>query len=232
MDNYQFTVKDLTKFYNGKKVLDIPYLIIKKGTVHGVMGPNGSGKTTLLSILSLLTKPTSGRIYFDGLEIDSRDNDDYILRRQMAMVLQNPFLLNSTVEKNVTYGLRIRGLSKREQKQKVVECLDSVGLAGFEKRRSRELSGGEAQRVAIARGIAVTPKVLFLDEPTANVDKTHIDVLENIIKELNRRYKTTIIFTTHDLNQAYRLACEIVVLSEGKIKEILTPQVFRLKAEG
>jgi tungstate transport system ATP-binding protein len=148
------------------------------------------------------------------------------------MVLQNPFLLSSTVEKNVAYGLRIRGLSKREQKQKVVECLDLVGLTGFEKRRAHELSGGEAQRVAIARGIAVTPKVLFLDEPTANVDKTHIDVLENIIKELNRRYKTTIIFTTHDLNQAYRLASEIVVLSEGKIKEILTNQVFRLKAEG
>ncbi|MEW6616364.1 MAG: phosphate ABC transporter ATP-binding protein [Thermodesulfobacteriota bacterium] len=225
MNKYQFTVKGLTKFYNGKKVLDIPYLIIKKGTVHGVMGPNGSGKTTLLSILSLLVKPTSGRIYFDGLEIDSRDNDDYILRRQMAMVLQNPFLLNSTVEKNVAYGLRIRGLSKREQKQKVEECLDLVGLTGFEKRRAQELSGGEAQRVAIARGIAVTPKVLFLDEPTANVDKIHIDVLENIVKELNRRYKTTIIFTTHDLNQACRLASEIVVLSEGKIKEILTPDL-------
>jgi tungstate transport system ATP-binding protein len=223
MDNCQFAVKDLTKFYNGKKVLDIPNLIIKKGTVHGVMGPNGSGKTTLLSILSLLIKPTSGSISFDGLEIDSRDDDDYILRRQMTMVLQNPFLFNSTVEKNVAYGLRIRGLSKREQKQKVAECLDLVGLTGFEKRKAQELSGGEAQRVAIARGIAVTPKVLFLDEPTANLDKIHIDVLENIVKKLNRRYKTTIIFTTHDLNQACRLACGIVILSQGKIKEILTP---------
>ena len=228
MDNYQFAVKDLTKFYNGRKVLDIPYLTIKKGIICGVIGSNGSGKTTLLSILSLLIKPTSGRVYFDGLEIDSRDNDNSTLRRQITMVLQNPFLLNSTVEKNVAYGLRIRGLSKREQKQKVVECLDLVGLAGFEKRRARELSGGEAQRVAIARGIAVTPKVLFLDEPTANVDKTHIDVLENIIKELNRRYKTTIIFTTHDLNQAYRVASEIVVLSEGKIQK---PEVRSQKSE-
>ena len=219
MNNYQFTVKDLTKFYNGKKVLEIPYLVIKKGMIYGVMGANGSGKTTLLSILSLLIKPTSGRVYFDELEIDSRDNDDSILRRQITMVLQNPFLLNTTVGKNIAYGLKIRGLSRKEQRQRVVECLDLVGLMGFEKRRVQELSGGEAQRVAIARGIAVNPKVLFLDEHTANVDKTNIDVLENIIKELNRRHKTTIIFTTHDLNQAYRVADEIIVLSEGKIQE-------------
>lgn len=232
MDNYLFTVKDLTKLYNGKKVLDIPYLVIKNGMIYGVMGINGSGKTTLLSILSLLVKPTSGSIYFDGLEIDNRDNDNSMLRRQITMVLQNPFLLNTTVEKNIAYGLKIRGLSRKEQRQRVVECLDLVGLTGFEKRRAQELSGGEAQRVAIARGIAVKPKVLFLDEYTANVDKANIDVLENIIKELNHRYKTTIIFTTHDLNQAYRVTDDIVVLSEGKIKEILTTQVVRLKAEG
>lgn len=224
MDNYQFTIKDLTKFYNGKNVLNIPDLVIKKGMICGVMGPNGSGKTTLLSILSLLIKPTSGRIYFNGLEMDDHEDDESILRRQMAMVLQNPFLLNTTVEKNVAYGLKIRSLGKKEQKEKVAECLDLVGLTGFEKRKARELSGGEAQRVAIARGIAVNPKVLFLDEPIANVDKTHTEILEKIIKELNHRYTTTIIFTTHDLNQAYRLSDEIIVLSEGKIKKSFIPK--------
>lgn len=222
MNDYLFTVKGLTKLYNGKKVLDIPDLAIKKGLIYGVMGPNGSGKTTLLSLLSLLLRPTSGRIYFDGLEIAGRGNDESTIRQQTAMVLQNPFILNTTVEKNVAYGLKVRRWGKKEQKQKVRECLDLVGLTGFEKRKAHELSGGEAQRVAIARGIAVNPKVLFLDEPTVNIDKTHIEVVEKIIKELNGRDKTTIIFTTHDLNQAYRLADDVIVLSEGKIKKTLS----------
>jgi len=223
MDGCRFTIRDLTKFYKGKKVLEIPYLTIKKGLIYGVMGPNGSGKTTLLSILSLLAKPTSGRIYFDGLDINGHENSGSVLRRQVTMVLQNPFLFNTTVEKNIAYGLRIRGLRKREWRKKVKECLDLVGLTGFEKRKAKELSGGEAQRVAIARGIAVNPTVLFLDEPTANVDIINIEILETIIKELSIRYGTTIIFTTHDLSQAYRLSEEVIVLSEGKIKEILYP---------
>ena len=222
MEKQLFTIEGLTKRYNGKTILDIPYLVIKKGLIYGVMGPNGSGKTTLLSILSLLDRSTSGRICFDGVEINGRGNDDSTLRRQMAMVLQNPFLLSSTVYKNVAYGLKIRRWKKKKQKQKIEECLDMVGLVGFERRKVHELSGGEAQRVAIARGIAVSPKVLFLDEPTANIDKSNMETLEKIIQELNDKYKTTIIFTTHDLRQAYQLADEIILLSEGKVSKILS----------
>ncbi|MFH1624490.1 MAG: phosphate ABC transporter ATP-binding protein [Pseudomonadota bacterium] len=228
MDDYQFTVKELTKLYNGKKVLDIPHLVIKKGMIYGVMGPNGSGKTTLLSILSLLIRPTSGRIYFEGLELDGSKTDELTVRRQMTMVLQNPFLLTTTVEKNVAYGLKIRGMHKKDRRQRVKECLDLVGLPGFEKRKAGELSGGEAQRVAIARGIAVNPKVLLLDEPTANVDKTNREVLEDIMNELNHRYKTTIVFTTHDSNQAYRLADEIIVLSDGRVQGTQSKDEFRI----
>jgi len=230
MNDYQFEIKELTKHYNGKKILDIPDLVIKRGMIYGVMGPNGSGKTTLLSVLSLLIKPTTGVIYFDGLKINAHEKDKTKLRRKMTMVLQNPFLFNTTVEKNVAYGLKIRGLSKGEQKQKLIECLELVGLTGFEKRRAYELSGGEAQRVAIARGIAVNPEVLFLDEPTANVDKVNVNTLEAIIKELKSRYKTTIVFTTHNLNQAYRLADEVIILSEGKIKKILSRNEFEVSA--
>ncbi len=227
IENYHFAIRDLTQFYDGNKVLDIPDLVIKKGLIYGVIGPNGSGKTTLLSILSLLARPSSGRVYFDGLEINGQGNNESALRRQMAMVLQNPFLFNMTVEKNVAYGLKIRGWSKKEQKNKVRECLDLVGLTGFEKRKAHELSGGEAQRVAIARGIAVNPKVLFLDEPTVNIDETHIEILEKVIEELNRRDKTTIIFTTHDLDQAYRLAHGVIILSGGRLKKVLSSDSFR-----
>ena len=223
MGSVQFKIKDLTKLYNGTRVLDISDLVIDEGKIYGVMGPNGSGKTTLLSILALLVKPTSGIIFFDGLEMNSRENDEFTLRREMTMVFQNPFLFNTSVEKNVAYGLRIRGLSKKEQRRKVSECLDLVGLTGFQKRRANELSSGEIQRVAIARGIAVNPKVLFLDEPTANVDKTNTDILEKIVKQWNCRYNATILFATHDFNQACRLADKVIVLSEGRIREILDP---------
>ncbi|MDY6856072.1 MAG: ABC transporter ATP-binding protein [Thermodesulfobacteriota bacterium] len=223
MGSVQFKIKDLKKFYNGTKVLDISDLAINKGEIYGVMGPNGSGKTTLLSILALLVKPTSGMIFFDGLEMNSRENNGFTLRREMTMVFQNPFLFKTTVEKNVAYGLRIRCLSKKEQRKRVSECLDLVGLTGFQKRKANELSSGEIQRVAIARAIAVNPKVLFLDEPTANIDKMNIDLLEKIVKQLNCIYKATIIFATHDFNQACRLADKVIILSEGKIREILDP---------
>ena len=227
MDSDQFRIRGLTKVRNGKTVLDIPDLVLKKGLIYGVMGPNGAGKTTLVSILSFLSRPASGKIYFDGVEVNGYGYDTSVLRRQMATVLQNPFLLNTTVEKNVAYGLKIRRWRKKEQKQKVRESLRHVGLTGFEKRKAHELSGGEAQRVAIARGIAVNPKVFFLDEPTVNVDKAHINALEKIIKGLNDGYGTTIIFTTHDLNQAYRLADVVIVLSEGKLKQTLFADEFR-----
>ena len=219
MDRNKIVVRNLTKIYNGKKVLDIPFLFLQRGMIYGVTGPNGSGKTTLLSILSLLTWPTSGTIHIDGREMRSNKHNETALRRQMTIVLQNPFLLNTTVEKNVAYGLKIRGLSNKEQKQKVEESLKLVGLTGFEKRKACELSGGEVQRVAFARGIAVNPKVLFIDEPTANVDKAHIGVLERVIKGLSRNQKTTVVFTTHDSRQAHRLADEVVFLFEGKVKE-------------
>ncbi|MDY7033908.1 MAG: phosphate ABC transporter ATP-binding protein [Thermodesulfobacteriota bacterium] len=227
MDSYQFIVEDLTKFYNGKKVLDIPHLTIKRGLIHGVIGPNGSGKTTLLTILSFLVQPSSGRIIFNGLEVSSQLNDELALRREIAVVLQNPFLFNTTVEKNVAYGLKVRGMNKNVQKEKVSECLDLVGLAGFERRRARELSGGEAQRVAIARGIALNPEVLFLDEPATNVDNIHVEALERIIGELNHKYGTTVILTTHDVNQTYRIADDVIVLFEGEIKKIVSKDAFR-----
>ena len=221
MGDYQFSVNNLTKFYNGKKVLDIPSLTLEKGAIYCVIGPNGSGKTTLLSMLSFIIRPSSGSIQFSGDQVGNQRDDKSALRRNISIVLQNPFLFSTTVEKNVAYGLKIRRVNKADQKKKVKECLDLVGLAGFEKRRVRELSGGEAQRVAIARGIAVQPEVLLLDEPTTNVDSTNVEALERIISELNLRFRTTVIMTTHDLNQAHRIADEIIALSEGRIRQIV-----------
>jgi tungstate transport system ATP-binding protein len=228
MDTFQFEIRNLTKVYNGKKVLDIPHLTIKKGKFYVVMGPNGSGKTTLISMLSLLLSPSSGNIYFGG--IDTSGADRYSLRQKMTLILQNPLLLNTTVEKNIGYGLKIRRVKKEEREKRVIECLKFVGLEGFEKRRAGELSGGETQRVAIARALALYPKVLLLDEPTANVDRRSRDVLEGILKELNQRLRITIILATHDINQAYRLADEVISLFGGKIAKSPAENLFKGRA--
>jgi molybdopterin-binding protein len=225
MGSFQFEIWNLTKVYNGKRVLDIRHLTIKKGSIYGVMGPNGSGKTTLLSILSLLESPSSGKIYFEG--IDTSEADRHSLRQQMTLILQNPLLLKTTVEKNIAYGLKVRGIKKGERKKRIMECLELVGLEGFEKRRAGELSGGETQRVAIARALALYPKVLLLDEPTANVDRRSVDVLERILKELNQRFQITIILATHDINQAYRLADEVVSLFAGKTAKSPAENLFK-----
>jgi len=225
MGSFQFEIWNLTKVYNGKRVLDIPHLTIKKGSIYGVMGPNGSGKTTLLSILSLLESPSSGKIYFEGIETSEADR--HSLRQQMTLILQNPLLLKTTVEKNIAYGLKVRGIKKGERKKRIMECLELVGLEGLEKRRAGELSGGETQRVAIARALALYPKVLLLDEPTANVDRRSVDVLERILKELNQRFQITIILATHDINQAYRLADEVVSLFAGKTAKSPAENLFK-----
>jgi tungstate transport system ATP-binding protein len=225
MGSFQFEIWNLTKVYNGKRVLDIPHLTIKKGSIYGVMGPNGSGKTTLLSILSLLESPSSGKIYFEGIETSEADR--HSLRQQMTLILQNPLLLKTTVEKNIAYGLKVRGIKKGARKKRIMECLELVGLEGLEKRRAGELSGGETQRVAIARALALYPKVLLLDEPTANVDRRSVDVLERILKELNQRFQITIILATHDINQAYRLADEVVSLFAGKTAKSPAENLFK-----
>ncbi len=157
--------------------------------------------------------PDEGQIFFKGKDLRQFSNKDMLrIKRQITLVHQKPFLFHTTVYNNIAYGLRIRGLTDREQEKRVKKALQMVGLSGFEKRDAYQLSGGEAQRVVIARALAIEPEILFLDEPTANIDNRYINVIERIIKKINQELNTTVIFTTHDLSQAYRLADEIVSL--------------------
>jgi len=227
MSTAQVEIRNLTKVYHGKKVLDIPSLTIKQGIIYGVMGPNGSGKSTLLSILSLLLPPTSGKIFFKGKNLDELDVHQQ--RQKMTLVLQNPFLFNTTVEKNIAYGLKYRGINKGEEKKMVAEFLKLVRLDGFEKRRAWELSGGEIQRIAIARALALSPQILLLDEPSSNVDQGSLDIIEQSIKEINRKGRTTVIMATHDITQTYRLSDEVICLFEGKLARSPLENLFRGK---
>jgi tungstate transport system ATP-binding protein len=213
----QLELRDVTHRYNGKMVLDIPHLSIEKGRIYGLVGPNGSGKTTLLSIMNLLIQPTTGQLLFEGKPIPYENNSRLEIQRSMAMTLQTPYLFNTTVEGNIAYGLRARGISGKNRAAIVEDTLQRVGLRGLAKRRARELSGGEAQLVAIARALVIDPKILFLDEPTANVDLRHIGQVEEVVAAINRDRGTTIVLTTHNLSQAYRFAHHVFPLFEGRL---------------
>ena len=149
------------------------------------------------------------------------------VRQKMTTVIQNPVLFDTTVEKNIDFGLRVRGESRQSRKTIVDDCLQMVRLEGFQKRKAKELSGGEAQRVAIARALAIRPEVLFLDEFTSNVDERSIDVLEEVIKTENQRHGSTIFLVTHDTHQAYKLADEVINLFDGRMVASSLENLFR-----
>lgn len=228
MDKLIFKVRNLKKVYNDKIVIDVDNLNFQEGKIYAIVGPNGSGKTTLLNILNLLEKPDEGQIFFYDQEITNKSNSDTLeIRRRMTLVNQDPFLFHSTVYDNIAYGLKIRSIPSKVQKSRIRSALNIVGLSGFKDRKANQLSGGEAQRVVIARALVIEPEVLFLDEPTANIDQKHIDVVERIIKKIKKDIKTTVIFTTHDLSQAYRLADEVISLLDGKIIKQVPENLLR-----
>ena len=220
-------ISNLVHQYNGKTVLDIDHLSFTRGSIYAVSGQNGSGKTTLLTILGLLLQPTAGKVFFEGKDIYLQPRSITAIRSTLSTVLQNPLLFDTTVENNIAYGLKIRGIPKVDRITTVQECLQLVGLEGFEKRKAKELSGGEAQRIAIARALAIKPQVLFLDEFTANVDETTIALLEDVIKRVNRTDRSTIFLVTHDTRQAYRLADEVINLFQGRVVRPSLENLFR-----
>jgi len=228
LDTSILKVKNLKKIYNNKTILDIDYLSFQESKIYAIVGPNGSGKTTLLNILNLLVKPDKGQIFFRDQEIiNNSDSKILEIRRKMTLVDQDPFLFQSTVYSNVAYGLKVRSVSSIVQQNRIKNALDMVGLSGFENRKVDQLSGGEAQRVVIARALVIEPEILFLDEPTTSIDQRHLDIVERIIKKIKEKIKTTVIFSTHNLSQAYRLADEVISILDGKIIKKVPENLFR-----
>lgn len=217
MGNSILKVENLKKYYGDKLALEIPYVDFSAGSIYALMGPNGGGKTTLLKLLSLLDRPNEGKIYFDGKEIDSSSSNALSIRRQITLVMQDAVLFRTSVYKNVAYGLSVRSYDKRAIADMVSSALNMVGLAGFERRKAKQLSAGEAQRVALARAVVLNPRVLLLDEPTANMDRRSTQTFESLLKRINAERGMTIILATHDLAQAYRMTDRIIFLVDGRI---------------
>ena len=193
----------------GRRLIDGIDLELEPGRLTIVMGPNGSGKSLLLRLLHGLIEPTAGSVTWDG-----QPPTDAVRSRQ-AMVFQRPVLLRRSVEANLRFVLGLRGPVSR---RKTSDMLAFVGLSAQAKQPARLLSGGEQQRLALARALVLEPGVLFLDEPTASLDPASTAAIEDIVLAAHAR-GTRVVFVTHDLGQARRLADEVVFLDRGRLAE-------------
>lgn len=209
-------IADIWKAYNGNPVLMGCDFSFKTGHTYALMGPNGCGKSTLLRICGLIEEPDRGDVRY--FQENTPLKKDFSLKRRITLVLPKIGAFNTTVYKNVRYGLKIRGLPEKAIKEKIEDVLNFVGLINKRTHNALTLSSGEAQRLGIARAIAIEPEILFLDEPTASIDMKNTEIVEEIIMKMKDQKKTTIILTTHDLSQAKRLADIIAVLCDGKLQ--------------
>jgi len=210
----------LCKEYSRREVLSDISFGVESGEIFALIGPNGAGKTTLLRILDLLDEPSSGTVWFQGVEVSYSPRNRQVLRRRMGMVFQQTMLFNTSVFNNVAYGLRVRGINGKDVRDGVEEMLRIVQLEGFEGKNALKLSGGEGQRVALAQALVTEPELLLLDEPTANLDPRNVSIVEEALSRINRERKTTIIMTTHNMFQAEALADRAALLMEGRIERI------------
>ena len=213
-------VVGLSHGYGGRNILENVNLSVDEGEVFTLIGPTGAGKTTLLRLIDLLEVPSSGEIYFDGRRIPKAGKQRLEIRRRMAFVLQKPQAFNLSVQDNITYGLRWRGEKKDRIARRIDHILEMIGLEGYRDRDARTLSGGEAQRLALARALVLEPEVLLLDEPTANLDPVSTEKIEQLISHIIEQRKTTVIMATHDMSQGQQLADRIGVILNGEIVQV------------
>ena len=214
---------DLGQKYEGQHVLKNACLEIHKGEVFALIGPTGAGKTTLLRLLDLLDLPASGRICFDGVDVTSSGRHRLEARRRMSFVQQKPVVFTMSVYENVACGLKWRHQKREMIRRRVENTLELVDMMDYRDRRARTLSGGETQRVAIARALATDPEVLFLDEPTANLDPVSTSKVEEVLARVIGEQRTTVVMATHDMTQGQRLAGRIGVLMNGEILQVGSP---------
>lgn len=194
--------------------LEIGELAVGAGEILCLLGPTGAGKSTLLSLLAGLASAEQGMIEFGGQPL--RASLPIELRRQLTLVFQRPLMLSGTVRKNVEYGLWLRGQPDR---QRVDELLQEMQLATLARRRADALSGGETQLVAIARALAIQPRLLLLDEPTASLDPARVAIVERVVRAAATERGMAVVWATHNLFQARRVADRVALVLEGKLVE-------------
>jgi tungstate transport system ATP-binding protein len=215
LDTPIYKIQSLKHSYGGQTVLSIDHLTVKSASIVGLVGPNGSGKSTLLRLLGLIERPSQGEIFFNGHQVQPFSDEARFL---ITMLPQEPFLMKRSVFNNVSYGLKLRRNGK-DIAGKVKDALSLVGLASedFVRRPWYALSGGETQRVALAARLALKPKVLLLDEPTASVDAASAQLIKEATLRARQELGTTLIVASHDWQWLYEICDEVLHLFKGKI---------------
>ena len=213
-------IRDLLIERNGREVLRIDSLDIQRGETLTVVGPNGSGKSTLLLALACLIKPSRGDILYDGKSLKQWNELEY--RRRISFVFQAPLLMDMTVEQNVALGLKFRGTFREESRERTWKWMKQLGVDSLAKRRAGQLSGGDAQRVSLARAFVLEPELLLLDEPFAALDPpTHAKLLEDLSTILKQDHRTAV-FVTHNLSEAAKVSHRMAVIVGGVLRQVGT----------
>ncbi len=222
-------VRDCSRAYGKEQVLDRVSFTVEEGEFLAILGPSGCGKTTLLRVLTGLVAPDRGQILMDGVDITHAAPDC----RGIGIVFQNYALFeNMTVRKNVSFALENRGEGRTAAREKAMEMLRLVGLEDYAEKTPSKLSGGQQQRVAIARTLAMNPNVILFDEPMAALDAENRIVLRDEIRRLQRELGSTILYVTHDQQEAFMMADRIMVMGKGRIHQLDTPEnILRTPAD-
>jgi ABC-2 type transport system ATP-binding protein len=216
------SIKKLSKHYGEIKAVDSISLEVHEGEVFALLGPNGAGKTTTISMLCGLLHPTGGKAYVAGLDVEA---EPLKVRKSIGVVFQQPSsddLLSG--RENLEMHALLYGMPSQGRKQRIDEMLHLVGLSGRQKSRVKEYSGGMRKRLEIARGILHKPAILFLDEPTVGLDPQTRSLIWRYIKDMSQREKTTIVFTTHYLEEAEQFADRVAIIDHGKIITVGKPR--------
>ncbi|MCK8827168.1 ATP-binding cassette domain-containing protein [Natroniella acetigena] len=223
-NNIVYMLNNISKIYEGRDVLSINQLSIQKGEIFCLVGPSGAGKSTLLRLLNFLEAPDQGEIKFLDQVYSQSKQPSLDIKRKVTTVFQRPALMTSSVVKNIAYPLKIRG--EEVDYDQIDQLLIKLGLEDLKDQRADKLSGGEAQRVSLARALIFKPEVLLLDEPTSNLDPANIKIIEDIIIDYIKTNKTTIVMVTHNLFQAKRLADRVGLLHDGSFIEVKEKEGF------
>lgn len=204
----ELEIRKLVRDYGTKRVLDLESVTIEKGTRTAIIGPNGAGKSTLLNIVSRIDVATEGEVVYESED-----------PRLVTQVFQQPYMLRTSVERNIQYPLRLRNWPEEGMKKRSNELMEDLGLLDLRHQKAWKLSGGETQKVALARALSFQPSLLLLDEPTANIDPATTAEIEEMLLKINREEGTTILFVTHNLAQARRVCNRLLFLDKGKLVE-------------
>ncbi|MBM7583901.1 osmoprotectant transport system ATP-binding protein [Bacillus pakistanensis] len=213
------------KYSDGTEAIKGIDIEIPEGKLVALIGPSGCGKTTTMKMINKLITPTKGTIFINGEDITAKNEVE--LRRNIGYVIQRIGLLpHMTIEENISLVPRLKGWKKEEYQSRVNELLELVGLEPdtFKKRYPLELSGGQQQRVGVVRALAAEPPIILMDEPFSALDPISREQLQDELKALQKKIHKTIVFVTHDMDEALKIADEIVIMRDGKIEQIATPE--------